>query len=44
MMDYNMMTGTGGSGTMFFAWIPYILTVVLLTLGIFALLKYISKK
>jgi len=43
-MDYNMMTGANGGGTMFFAWIPYILTVALLTLGIFALLKYISKK
>ncbi len=44
MMDYNMMTGVSGNGVMFFAWIPYILTVVLLTLGIFALLKYIGKK
>ena len=43
-MDYNMMTGVGGANMMFFAWIPYILTVGLLVLGIVALLKYIGKK
>lgn len=44
MMDYNMMGGAGGSGMMLFAWIPYLLIVTLLVLGIVALLKYISKK
>jgi len=43
-MDYNMMGGFGGSSMMLFAWIPYLLTVVLLVLGIIALWKYISKK
>ena len=38
------MSGVGGGGMMFFAWLPYLLTVALLVLGIVALLKYISKK
>lgn len=44
MMDYNMMSGYGGSTMMLFAWVPYILTVALLSLGVVALLKYIGKK
>lgn len=44
MMDYNMMSGSTGSSMMFFAWISYLLVVVLLLLGIAALWKYISKK
>jgi hypothetical protein len=44
MMDFNMMGGYGGSGLMLFAWIPYLLTVALLVLGIVALWKYINKK
>lgn len=43
MMDYNSMMGNGSSGMMFFAWITYILVVVLLVLGIAALWKYIKK-
>lgn len=43
-MDYNVMGGAGGSSMMLFAWIPYLLTVGLLVLGIVALLKYIGKK
>lgn len=43
MMDYNYMMGNGGSGMMLFAWITYILVVVLLVLGIIALWKYIKK-
>ena len=41
-MDFNMMGG--GSGMMFFAWISYVLVIVLLVLGIMALWKYINKK
>jgi hypothetical protein len=44
MMDYNMMQGAGGNNMMFFAWIPYLLTVALLVLGVIALVKYIGKK
>lgn len=44
MMDYNMMSGVGGNSIMLFAWIPYLLTVTLLVLGIVALVKYIGKK
>lgn len=43
-MDYNYMMGNYGTGMMFFAWIPYVLLVVLLVLGIAALWKYINKK
>lgn len=43
-MDYNMMSGFYGGNMMFFAWVPYVLTIALLALGIVALLKYISKK
>ncbi|MFA6383206.1 MAG: hypothetical protein WCX17_02185 [Parcubacteria group bacterium] len=43
MMDYNMMNGAGGSGMMLFAWVNYILVVVLLVLGIVAFWKYINK-
>lgn len=44
MMDYNMMGGVGGGSMMFFAWLTYVLIIVLLVLGILALGKYISKK
>ena len=44
MMDYNMMGGAGGGSMMFFAWIIYTLTTVVLVLGIIALWKYINKK
>ena len=44
MMDYNYMWGYGGGAMMFFAWIPYVLVLVLLVLGIVALWKYINKK
>jgi hypothetical protein len=38
------MFGAGGSGSMFLAWIAYILVIALLVLGIVALWKYITKK
>ena len=41
-MDYGMMGGGGGSGMMLFAWIAYILVVILLIFGIIALWKYIN--
>ena len=44
MMDYNYMMGTSGGGMMLFAWVTYILVIVLLGLGIAALWKYINKK
>jgi len=44
MMNYDMMWGLGGNSMMLFAWIPYLLTVALLVLGIVALWKYINKK
>lgn len=44
MMYYNYMMGVDGGGVMFFAWITYVLIIVLLVLGIFALWKYINKK
>ena len=44
MMDYDMMSGVGGNGMMLFAWVPYLLILTLLVLGIVALLKYIGKK
>jgi len=44
MMDYNMMSGAGGAGMMFFAWATYVLATALLILGIIALWKYINKK
>lgn len=44
MMNYDMMSGIGGNSMMLFAWIPYLLTVTLLVLGIVALIKYINKK
>ena len=43
-MDYNMVTGGYGMGMMFFAWILYTATLILIILGIVALLKYINKK
>lgn len=43
-MNYDMMSGIGGNSMMLFAWIPYLLTVTLLVLGIVALVKYVSKK
>ena len=42
MMDFNFMSG--GGGMMFFAWISYVLVIILLVLGIMALWKYINKK
>jgi len=36
MMDYNMMSGVGGSNMMFFAWTTYALITALLVLGIIA--------
>ncbi len=44
MMDYNFMMGNAGTSMMFFAWIPYVLLIVLLALGIAALWKYINGK
>lgn len=44
MMNYSYMMGTAGGGMMLFAWITYVLVVVLLVLGIAALWKFISKK
>lgn len=41
MMDY--MLGAG-SPMMFFAWVSYILLIVLMALGVAALWKYITKK
>ena len=45
MMNYDLMNGVGGSSSMMlFAWLTYILVIVLLVLGIAALWKYISTK
>lgn len=44
MMDYNMMGGVGGGNMIFFAWLTYVLIIILLALAIIALWKYISKK
>lgn len=48
MMDYGVMSGGVGlgvaSGMMAFAWLSYILVIVLLGLGIAALWKYIYSK
>ena len=44
MMNYAYMMGSAGGAFMFFAWVPYVLVVALLVLGIVALWKYISKK
>lgn len=44
MMDYNMMSGVSGGSMMAWAWITYILIVILLVLGIVALWKYINQK
>lgn len=43
MMDYNMMSGVGGSSMMIFSWLVYILVIAFLALGVAALWKYISK-
>lgn len=43
MMNYDMMGGAGGASMMLFAWITYVLFIVLLVLGIAALWKYINK-
>jgi len=43
MMNYGMMNGSSGSGLMLLAWIPYVLLVALLILGIAALWKYLKK-
>ena len=44
MMDYDLMSGVGGSGMMAFAWVTYVLVIVLLVLGIAALCQYITTK
>lgn len=44
MMDFNMMQGMYGSGFMTFGWVVYVLTVIILVLGIAALWKYVTKK
>lgn len=45
MMDYALMSGVDGyGGMMIFAWLTYILVIVLFGLGIAALWKYISTK
>ena len=44
MMDYGLMGGVGGGSMMLFAWVTYVLVVVLLVLGIAALWKYINEK
>ncbi len=44
MMDYGVMNGVGGSSMMAFAWVTYLLVIVLLALGIAALWKYIKAK
>lgn len=44
MMNYGYMMGSDGGTFTLLAWIPYILTVALLALGVVALLKYIGKK
>ncbi len=44
MMGYNYMMGGSGGGIMLFAWITYILVIILLVLSIAALWKYINKK
>lgn len=42
-MDYDYMMGYGGGSMMLFAWIIYLLVIVLLVLAIAALWKYINK-
>ena len=45
MMNYDLMNGVGGSSSMMlFAWITYLLIIILLVLGIAALWKYVNKK
>lgn len=44
MMNFDYMMGGAGASIMFWAWIPYVLSVVLLFLGIVALWKYINSK
>lgn len=43
MMDFDYMTGYGGSDMMYFSWIIYLLIIVFLVLAIAALWKYINK-
>lgn len=43
MMGY-LYNGVGGGSMMLFAWITYLLVIILLVLGIAALWKYINKK
>ena len=43
-MNFNMMNGDNGFGMMFFAWIIYVLVVVVLALAIAALWTYVNKK
>jgi len=43
-MDYGLMGGVGTSSMMLFAWITYLLIIILLVLGIAALWKYVNKK
>jgi len=44
MMNYAYMMGAGGGGALFLSWIVYVLTIILLILGVGALWKYINKK
>jgi hypothetical protein len=44
VIEYGLMSGTGSNGMMLFAWLTYILVVVILGLGIAALWKYIRSK
>lgn len=44
MMDYNFMMGSAGASMMVFSWIPYVLLIILLVLGIAAMWKYINTK
>lgn len=40
-MGYRTMMGSFGAGMMFFSWLTYALIIILLTLGIAALWKYL---
>ena len=44
MMNYDMMRGADSGGMQFFAWIVYLLVVVVLVLSVAALWKYVNKK
>ena len=44
MMNTNTMIGVNGASMMFFAWITYVIILIILVLAIVALWKYINKK